>query len=600
MNGSFTVAGVLVDVHQQTQFPAELVVSGGKIQAIRPFTPQTGQSLPFILPGFIDSHVHIESSMLVPAEFARLAVVHGTVATVSDPHEIANVCGLEGVEFMIENGKTVPFKFNFGAPSCVPATIFETAGASLDAEQVEDLLKRPEIKYLSEMMNFPGVLHGDLEVIKKITASLRLGKPVDGHAPGLRGEVAGRYIHPEWFAPLNPHEMASPNPSEGGALNSDIRKVITGFEHAEVPPSGGFRGAISTDHECFTAEEALDKLRFGMKIIIREGSAAKNFDALIDLLNDWPEQMMFCSDDKHPDSLVLGHINQLCARAVAKGIDIYKILRAACVNPVEHYKLDVGLLRVGDPADFILVEDLKKFEVVRTYIDGEVVAESKKSNLPSVASAKGGLKSKKAGTVNNFSCSPKTEEAFKVKYAGDKTIPVIEALDGQLITNRLDLVPKLENGEIISDTENDVLKIVVVNRYQEAPVAKAFIKGFGLKLGALASSVAHDSHNIVAVGVDDESLCRAVNLVIAEQGGLSAVGLGQELVLGLPVAGLMSNGDGYEIADAYTRLDQFTKKELGSTLASPFMTLSFMALLVIPHLKLSDKGLFDGDGFGFV
>ena len=595
MNGSFLVAGVLVDVHQQTQYPAELVVSGDKIQAIRPFTPQPGQSLPFILPGFIDSHVHIESSMLVPAEFARLAVVHGTVATVSDPHEIANVCGLKGVEFMIENGKTVPFKFNFGAPSCVPATIFETAGAALDAEQVEELLKRPEIKYLSEMMNFPGVLHGDLEVIKKITASLRLGKPVDGHAPGLRGEEAGRYIRPEWSS--RESGVESQELGDGSRESGDGRPESPDGSWQEDPNSEQQTAnnpytapVISTDHECFTADEALDKLRYGMKIIIREGSAAKNFDALVELLHDWPEQMMFCSDDKHPDSLVLGHINQLCARAVAKGIDIYKILRAACVNPVEHYKLDVGLLRVGDPADFILVEDLKKFEVVRTYIDGEVVAENQKSKV----------KSKKGGVLNRFICSPKTEEEFKVSYVGGKTIPVIEALDGQLITNRLDLVPKLANGEIISDTENDVLKIVVVNRYQEAPVAKAFIKGFGLKLGALASSVAHDSHNIVAVGVDDESLCRAVNLVIAEQGGLSAVGLGQELVLGLPVAGLMSNGDGYEIADAYTRLDQFTKNELGSILASPFMTLSFMALLVIPHLKLSDKGLFDGDGFRFV
>ncbi len=579
MNGSFLVAGVLVNVQQQTQFPAELVVSGGKIQAIRPFTPQTGQSLPFILPGFIDSHVHIESSMLVPAEFARLAVVHGTVATVSDPHEIANVCGLEGVEFMIENGKTVPFKFNFGAPSCVPATIFETAGAALDAEQVEELLKRPEIKYLSEMMNFPGVLHGDPEVIKKITASLRLGKPVDGHAPGLRGEVAGRYIKPEWSREQS--EGSSWQEADGSRQLKDSPLTT---HHSPLTT------VISTDHECFTAEEALDKLGYGMKIIIREGSAAKNFDALIELLHDWPEQMMFCSDDKHPDSLVLGHINQLCARAVAKGIDIYKILRAACVNPVEHYKLDVGLLRVGDFADFILVKNLKDFEVLTTYINGEVVAENQKSKV----------KSQKGGVLNRFSCSPKTEEEFKVSYVGGKTIPVIEALDGQLITNRLDLVPKLANGEILSDTENDVLKIVVVNRYQEAPVAKAFIKGFGLKQGALASSVAHDSHNIVAVGVDDESLCRAVNLVIAEQGGLSAVGLGQELVLGLPVAGLMSNGDGYEIADAYTRLDQFTKNELASTLASPFMTLSFMALLVIPHLKLSDKGLFDGDGFEFV
>lgn len=563
MKGSFSLSGVLMDLLNQTQYPAELVVSAGKIQAIRPFSPSPGQVLPYILPGFIDSHVHIESSLLVPSEFARLAVVHGTVATVSDPHEIANVCGVKGVDFMIENGKTVPFKFNFGAPSCVPATVFETAGAAVDAAEVEELLSRPEIRYLSEMMNFPGVLNGEEEVMKKIKAALRLGKPVDGHAPGLRGELAGKYIRPEW-------------------LGSGVRSRESGV--------GSRATIISTDHECFTAEEALDKLRLGMKILIREGSAAKNFDALIDLLHDWPEQMMFCSDDKHPDSLLLGHINQLCARAVAKGIDVYKVLRAACVNPVLHYKLDVGLLNVGDCADFILVKDLKNFGVLSTYINGELVAENQKSKI----------KSTESGTVNNFCCSPKTKEVFKTEYTGDKTIPVIEALDGQLITNRLDLSPKTADNQIVSDTENDVLKIVVVNRYQEAPVARAFIKGFGLKQGALASSVAHDSHNIVAVGVDDESLARAINLVIAEKGGLSAVSHSREMVLGLPVAGLMSNRDGYEMAAAYTAIDKMTKAELGSILASPFMTLSFMALLVIPHLKLSDKGLFDGDGFRFV
>jgi len=570
MKGSFSLSGVLMDLLNQTHYPAELVVSAGKIQAIRPFSPSPGQVLPYILPGFIDSHVHIESSLLVPSEFARLAVVHGTVATVSDPHEIANVCGVKGVDFMIENGMTVPFKFNFGAPSCVPATVFETAGAAVDAAEVEELLSRPEIRYLSEMMNFPGVLNGEEEVMKKIKAALRLGKPVDGHAPGLRGDLAGKYIRPEWLGSGEGRmESGVGSPEKGEASRATI---------------------ISTDHECFTAEEALDKLRLGMKIQIREGSAAKNFDALIDLLHDWPEQMMFCSDDKHPDSLLLGHINQLCARAVAKGIDVYKVLRAACVNPVLHYKLDVGLLNVGDCADFILVKDLKDFGVLSTYINGELVAENQKSKI----------KSTESGTVNNFSCSPKTKEVFKTEYTGDKTIPVIEALDGQLITNRLDLSPKTADNQIVSDTENDVLKIVVVNRYQEAPVARAFIKGFGLKQGALASSVAHDSHNIVAVGVDDESLARAINLVIAEKGGLSAVSHFREMVLGLPVAGLMSNRDGYEMAAAYTAIDKMTKAELGSILASPFMTLSFMALLVIPHLKLSDKGLFDGDGFTYV
>ena len=559
MNGSFSISGQLVDVHSQTIYPAEVVVHDGKIVSVAHIHYSQLTFDHYILPGFIDSHVHIESSMLVPSEFARMAVVHGTVATVSDPHEIANVCGIEGVEFMIENGKTVPFKFNFGAPSCVPATVFETAGAALDAVDVEKLLEREEIKYLSEMMNFPGVLFKDAEVMKKIASAHRLGKPVDGHAPGLRGEKAKQYID----------------------------------------------AGIYTDHECFTKEEALDKLNYGMKIIIREGSAAKNFEALIELLHDHPDMIMFCSDDKHPDSLVIGHINQLCARAVAKGIDLFKILKAACVNPVLHYKLEVGLLREGEAADFIVVKDLKNFEVTKTFINGELVAENGVSNI----------KTSKSGIVNNFSCDKIRVSNLEIPYTIDHsplTIPVIEALDGQLITNRLLVKPKVVDGKIVSDVERDIVKIVVVNRYTNAPIAKAFIKNFGLKQGALASSVAHDSHNIVAVGVDDESICRAVNLVIEKEGGVSATlplhfsinGEGvknpKKLILPLPVAGLMSNEDGYKVAADYSAIDKMSKEELGSTLISPFMTLSFMALLVIPHLKLSDKGLFDGDSFCFV
>src|SRR5436190_7751099 len=550
---SFSLTGNLVDIKQEKIYPAEITVDKGKIISINPIHHSPFTIHGYILPGFIDSHVHIESSMLVPSEFAKLAVVHGTVATVSDPHEIANVCGIKGVEFMIENGKTVPFKFNFGAPSCVPATIFETAGDKLDSTDVENLLLRKEIKYLSEMMNFPGVLNNDKEVIKKIAAAHQLNKPVDGHAPGLRGETAKKYID----------------------------------------------AGISTDHECFTKEEALDKLKYGMRIIIREGSAAKNFEALIDLLNDYPDMIMFCSDDKHPDSLVLGHINQLCARAVAKGIDMFKILKAACVNPVLHYKLDVGLLKQNDPADFIVVKDLEKFEVIKTFINGELVAENGKSKI----------ESQKSKIINNFSCSKKEVNEFHYllnKYGDEENIEqvnVIEALDGQLITNKLlknITEVSVRDGLLESNPGNDILKIVVVNRYNDTPIAKAFIKNFGLKQGAIASSVAHDSHNIVAVGVDDESICKAVNLVIEKQGGVSAVGNGKEMVLGLPVAGLMSNEDGYKVAEAYTAIDKMVKEELGSTLTAPFMTLSFMALLVIPHLKLSDKGLFDGDRFQFL
>ena len=548
MIGITQIRGRIVDVLRQTIFPGIISFSGGKIQAIHKAADgdNNDRELPFILPGFIDAHIHIESSMLVPSQFARLAVVHGTVATVSDPHEIANVCGIKGVEYMISDGKKVPFCFFFGAPSCVPATVFETAGAELNAADIEKLLQQDEIKYLSEMMNFPGVLMKDPEVMKKIAAAHKLNKPVDGHAPGLRGEQVQQYID----------------------------------------------AGISTDHECFTKEEALDKLRQGMHILIREGSAAKNFEALIDLLNHYPEKIMFCSDDKHPDSLVEGHINQLCARAVDKGIDLFKILRAACINPVLHYKLEVGLLREGESADFILVKDLRGFEVLQTYIKGECVAENGKSLIRLPGSDAGN-----DTVINHFSCTKKTINDFHLAEP-EAALPVIEALNGQLITN------KWMNGKVLSEPDivNDILKIVVVNRYKDAPVAKAFIKNFGLKKGAIASSVAHDSHNIVAVGADDLSICNAVNMIIEHKGGVSLwSGDGEpgNIILPLPVGGLMSNEDGYQVAAQYAAIDK-AAKALGSNLSAPYMTLSFMALLVIPHLKLSDKGLFDGDDFRLI
>jgi len=574
-SNNFSVYGNYVDIFNKEIYPATVVVKDGKIFSIKKVrereydTDLLGNEFKrvsdnnyqerYILPGFIDSHVHIESSMLIPSEFAKIAVTHGTVATVSDPHEIANVCGIKGVEFMIANGNTVNFKFYFGAPSCVPATGFETAGNALDSAQVKKLLKKKEIKYLSEMMNFPGVLFEDAEVMAKIAAAKAIGKPIDGHAPGLRGTAAKKYID----------------------------------------------AGISTDHECFTKEEALEKLGYGMKILIREGSAAKNFEALIDLLNDYPDQIMFCSDDKHPDSLLEeGHINELCRRASEKGIDIFKILRAACVNPVEHYKLDVGMLRKGDPADFILVNDLKDFEVYRTYINGELMAEELSSNI---------VTKRIQRPINNFNCDYILSEQLVLKQSDypneEGLIPVIEALEGQLITNKLLLEPTIVDGNLVGDTDKDILKIVVVNRYQNAPVSVAFIQNFNLKQGAIASSVAHDSHNIVAVGVDDEVITEAINLIIKEKGGISYVFRREDKVkgtkfdskvLGLPVAGLMSKEHGGFVASYYQLISNGVIEFLGCTLEAPFMTLSFMALLVIPHLKISDKGLFDGDKFAFL
>ena len=541
MNNTFEIKGQYIDIVGKRIFPAAISVQEGVISAIQeiPAAPQH-----FILPGFIDSHVHIESSMLIPSAFARLAVIHGTIGTISDPHEIANVCGVEGVHYMINNGKKVPFHFFFGAPSCVPATTFETAGASINSEEVATLLDNKDIYYLSEMMNFPGVLFKDEEVMKKIKAAHAVGKPVDGHAPGLMGEDAQKYI-------------------EAG---------------------------ISTDHECFTIEEAVDKLSYGMKILIREGSAAKNFEALYELIDDHPNSVMLCSDDKHPDSLVLGHINQLCARAVAKGLNVFNVLKAACINPVVHYQLPTGMARVNDPANFIVIEDLTHFKVAQTYINGQLVADKGQSLIQPIDEK----------IINQFDTTLIKVEDIQVDLGTYPTkenkIAVIEAIDGQLITNYLWEDPTITDGKIISDTNKDILKIVVYNRYHPAAPKMAFIKNFGFKHGAIASTVAHDSHNIIAVGVNDHEIVQAINAVIQEKGGISCVKEQELKVLGLPVAGLMSKDDPYMVAEAYSTIDAMAKS-LGSKLGSPFMTLSFMALLVIPHLKLSDKGLFDGDRF---
>ncbi len=529
----------LVQILERKIIPAAIEVNGDKIISITPIDePVEG----FILPGFVDAHVHIESSMLVPSEFARIAVTHGTVATVSDPHEIANVLGVEGVNYMIENGNQVPLKFNFGAPSCVPATSFETAGAIVSPEDIDELLSRPEVRYLAEMMNYPGVLFKDPDVHKKLEIAKKHGKPIDGHAPGLRGDKAKQYID----------------------------------------------NGISTDHECFTREEAEDKLQYGMKILIREGSAAKNFEALIDLMPKHFERMMFCSDDKHPDDLLLGHINQLVARAVARGIDVFKVLQAACINPVKHYNLDVGLTNVGDLADFILVDNLKDFNVLQTYINGELVADQGKSLVKPVP----------VHTINNFSTDRKQPRDFQLA-ATHESLQVIEAIDGELITKKVTAKARIVNGLLEADVSQDVLKMAVVNRYSNQPVALAFIKGIGLQEGAIASCVGHDSHNIVVVGVDDKSICKSVNLIIENRGGISAVGRSAEKVLPLPVAGIMAVDDAETVGREYSELDKFAK-ELGSSLGAPYMTLSFMALLVIPSLKLSDLGLFDGDSFSFV
>jgi adenine deaminase len=533
------VSGNIVDISNQDIFSGTIKIEKGKIIEI---TRDNGEYKNYLISGFIDAHIHIESSMLTPSEFARIAVVHGTVAVVTDPHEIANVLGIDGIYYMLDNASKVPLKFCFGAPSCVPASPFETTGNSLDKKDIEKLLQNPRIGFLAEVMNYPSVINNDPEVVTKIDIAKKYSKPIDGHAPGLSGEALEKYV------------------------------------------SAG----ISTDHECFSIEEAREKVNLGMKILIREGSAARNFDELQPLLEDHWESCMLCSDDKHPDDLVKGHINLMVKKAIVKGIDPLKVLSAASLNPVSHYNLDVGLLRVGDPADFLIVDSLEELNVLSTYINGAEVAKDGNSLVSRI----------KPEIKNNFNIGPTKPSDFAVKSKGEM-INVIVAIDGQLITEKSKEKPKISNGHAVSDVDRDILKMVVVNRYKEAKPSVAFIKNFGLKEGAIASSVAHDSHNIIAVGVSDVDICRAVNLIVKNKGGISAVGTNKEYVLPLPIAGIISDKEYGWVAKNYTEMKK-TAKLLGSKLKAPYMTLSFMALPVIPRLKLSDKALFDSEKNKFI
>lgn len=539
LNTSFFISGQIVDVVNMRIYKGTLHVKNGKIVSVKEMDVPEIQ---YIMPGFVDAHVHVESSMLIPSEFARLAVLHGTVASVSDPHEIANVLGRVGIDFMINNGNKVPFKFYFGASSCVPATPFETSGAILSAEDIDKLLQQDEINYLAEMMNFPGVLAGDEEVMKKLESAKKYGKVIDGHAPGLTGNDIVTYA----------------------------------------------QAGINTDHESSSLEEALEKIKAGIKTQIREGSAAKNFEALAPLIKTNPDDVMFCSDDKHPDDLVKRHINDIVKRAIARGNDLLSVIRIATYNPVKHYGLDVGLLQTGDDADFIVVDDPETLTIKQTYIKGQKLAENGKTKICSVDEE-----------LPNIFNARKINAKDLVVTAQSDIINVQKAFDGELLTEKLEVKAKITNGMVVSDTKRDLLKMMVMNRYKPSDPAISFVNGFGLQQGAIASTVAHDSHNIIAIGANDDDIVEAVNMLIDEKGGISLVNGNERMIIPLPVAGLMTDLDGFLLAERYEIIDKKVK-QLGCKLSSPYMTLSFMALLVIPALKLSDKGLFDGNSFKFI
>lgn len=525
------ISGKVVNIHTKNIFDASIIIEKGKIIG---FDKPEGSVDCYILPGLIDSHIHIESSMVTPGAFAVEAVKHGTVGVVSDPHEIANVCGIKGLDFMIEDAGKVPLNFFFGAPSCVPATAFETCGASLDKNDVNEILQRKEIKYLAEMMNFPGVIFGDRDVFSKILSAKKAGKPIDGHAPGLTGINLEKYV----------------------------------------------AAGISTDHECNTIEEALERISLGMKILIREGSAAKNLDSLKELYKSHPESLMLCSDDLHPEMLIKGHINKLVSRLISEGYDIFDVIRSATINPVNHYNIDQGLLRKGDRADFILVDNLSSMNILETWIGGEKVYDRGSVSFITERSRE----------INNFNCSYINPEDIKIiNQLGH--IRIIDAFDGELLTKEL-IVPAGSDKVLKSDISRDYLKIIVKDRYNDTSPVAGFIRGFNLKRGAFASSVAHDSHNIICVGTNDNDIITAVNTIVDLKGGLSFSCDNEVYSIKLNIGGIMTSNSCRETAREYEKLNEIVKK-MGCTMTAPFMTLAFMALLVIPDLKIGDKGLFD-------
>ncbi len=531
--------GNIVDPIKKKVFPGVIEVENGRIASI---IEEDGKDYDnFLLPGFVDSHIHVESSMLTPAEFGRLLVRFGTVATVSDCHEIANVAGIDGVKYMLRESQKTPLKIFFGIPSCVPATDFDSSGANLDANTLEELMKMDELKYLGEFMDFPGVINMTPKVKAKLDMAKKYGKLVDGHAPELRGDDAKKYID----------------------------------------------AGISTDHECVTIEEALEKIEYGMKIQMRQGVAVKNFDDLIPIGHDNFENCMFCSDDVHPDVLLRGHMNLLVQKAVRRGIGIFKVLQMVSVNPVKHYGMDVGLLQVGDSADFIEMEDLQYFDVLRTVINGEVVFEKGQEIL----------QYREPEIINNFVAKCPTNLDVPCQVG---KINVIELVENQVLTKRIEVEPKVESGKVVCDVDRDLLKIVNLNRYQDnAKPAIAFVKGFGLQKGAIASSVAHDSHNILAVGTNDADILRAMEMITENKGGIVFVDGDTEFILPLPVGGIMSNLPYSEVAKSYRKLEELSRNA-GSPLFSSYMSLSFLTLLVIPEIKISDKGLFDSVNFRFI
>jgi len=548
--------GRIVNVFTREVAAGNVAVQGGVIAGVGEAYTEGLEEIDVagkvLIPGLIDAHIHIESTLLLPAELARAVVPHGTTAVIADPHEIANVLGVAGVEFMFAAAAGLPLDYFFTVPSCVPSTAMETAGGEIGAAQVAELLRHPRVMGLAEMMNYPGVLAAAEPVLGKIATARAGGLILDGHAPRLGGTDLQAYIG----------------------------------------------SGISTDHECVSAAEALEKVRLGMKVIIRQGSAAKNLEALLPVVAQAGSSMfMLGSDDREvSDLLEKGHMDDILRDAVAGGCDPLAAVQMASLNTALHYRLPRrGALAPGYRADIVAVDDLEQFNVALVVKDGRVVSRDGVLTVEIDAPLSGG-----AVRCSIRLARPAGPGDFAFPATAAERVPVIGVIPGQIVTEKLFLEPtRSQTGAIIADPERDLLKLAVLERHRRSGrIGLGLVKGLGLREGAVASSVAHDSHNLIVAGVEEEAMARAVNTLVEMEGGFVVVDRGGAVraSLPLPVAGLMPTAPAEHVAAALQELDAAARAQ-GARPEHLFQTLSFLALPVIPHLKLTDYGLVDVDSF---
>lgn len=533
------IKGNILNVFTDEIYPGEIKIEHGIIESIKEVNADFND---IIVPGFIDAHIHIESSMLTPSRFAEIALRHGTTSVIADPHEIANVMGMDGIDYMIDDAKKTPLKYYFTAPSCVPATKFEKSGATISPNIIDNLLSRPEFVALGEVMDYNAVISNEKSILEKIKIAKKYHKPIDGHAPLLSGKNLQKYV----------------------------------------------KHGVITDHESTTKKEVAEKKRMGMKIMIREGSESKMLEKLIYSNCDF-----IVSADLKPEDLINGHLDKCLRKAVDYGMDPYEAIKLVTINPAEHYNLNAGSISPGKSADLVFIDNLRDFTVKRVVINGNTIF--KKQKLLFRANPR------PIDTTLHVSLTKPEDFDLKAQNPAHKsaTVNLINVSDNTIITKQSSAKLSIQKKTIIPSVFEDILKISVVDRYGGNTISNGFVKGFGIKNGAIASSVSHDSHNIIVVGTNSEYMSRATNHLIENKGGLAAISNQAKLDVTLPIAGLMSDKPAKVVANNSAKLNELVSN-MGCELSSPFTSLSFMALPVVPEVKMTTNGLFNVNTHQFI